>query len=230
MRRFFLKEYGSWGVVTLSFAAGLVAVDAVTVPAAAALLALYLLINAKQAFTIGLREQDTAGKAFSIFLLQVLAATAILVSVFGESIVRLLPVVVVPICYLVSLRFLGEHSLVTEITGFALLTLAAPVAAFAVSGYIDLRLSAAVALFFVAGVFRVRLQFRKRRQEQAMLLGYLAVTAAVYRVLDIPLALLLPLLDNLIFGLTIYRATLSGTGWIEMTKGVIFVLLVAVFF
>lgn len=48
-------------------------------------------------------------------------------------------------------RFAGEHFVLTEVLGFALMRLAAVLAKFLITGGIDVRLFIAVALYFGAG-------------------------------------------------------------------------------
>jgi sensor histidine kinase YesM len=47
----------------------------------------------------------------------------------------------------------------------------------------------------------------------------------VYRRFHIPVIILLPLLDNLIVAGTLYKVRLQTTGWIEVTKSILFLIL-----
>jgi hypothetical protein len=158
---------------------------------------------------------------------QVLAATVMLLPVLWESLDQLMPYSLVPLAYLLCLTFLGEHSLITEISGFVLLSLSALVAKLATTGVIDPELFATVALFFTAGVFKVRVQFRKSFPHRALMVMYIGFALAACRLINTPALVLLPLIDNLIFSITLYRVKLRVTGWLEVLKGVAFLLLMA---
>jgi hypothetical protein len=49
----------------------------------------------------------------------------------------------------------------------------------------------------------------------------------LYITFGLPLLLLVPLIDNVLFALTLYRAGLSTTGWLEVSKGLVFLGLLA---
>jgi hypothetical protein len=122
---------------------------------------------------------------------------------------------------------LGEHSILTEISGFVLLSLSSLFARLAASGVIDPALFIAVAVFFTAGVFKVRVQFKKGVAQRILMVIYIAFAFIVYQLIPIPVLALLPLIDNLIFSITLYRVKVRVTGWLEVLKGVIFLLLMA---
>lgn len=228
MKKYLLKEYGSWGVMTLAFLGGIWGGGGFRTQHILVFLAISLAINAKQAFTVWMRSADAAKKrALAIFLLQAVTAAVIFVAVFGRGLVSLLPYAIIPIVYLILLKFRGEHSLITEISGFCLLTLAALVAQVVSSGTPDIRLYIVVALFYVAGVLKVRIQFQKKMIHRVIMIGYVAVVFLVYWMLGISALLLLPLLDNVFFAVTLYKTKLSFTGWLEVTKGIVFIVLLA---
>ena len=108
-----------------------------------------------------------------------------------------MPYVLAPLVYLFCLKFLGEHSFFTEISGFVLLSLSALVAKLATTGLIDPALFATVAIFFTAGVFKVRVQFRKGILHRVLMVIYIGFAIAVYRLIHTPVLVLLPLIDNL---------------------------------
>ena len=228
MKRYILKEYGSWGVMLMAFAAGPAVSGRFSMKALAALLALALFINAKQAFTVWMRSA-AAEKAMplAIFLGQGVLATALVTAVAGQSITQLIPYAGIPFAYLLCLKLLGEHALPTEVLGFVLLSLSSLIGRFAVSGVIDPRLFLAVAVFFTAGVFKVRIQFRKEVRYRILMIAYLAGSIVIYLTFDLPLLLLVPLADNFLFALIRYRAALSTTGWLEVSKGLAFLVLLA---
>jgi hypothetical protein len=131
------------------------------------------------------------------------------------------------LAYLLCLKLLGEHALSTEVLGFVLLSLSSLIGRFAVSEVIDPRLFLAVAVFFTAGVFKVRMQFRKEVRYRILVIAYLAGSIVIYLTFDLPLLLLVPLADNFLFALIRYRAALSTTGWLEVSKGLAFLVLLA---
>lgn len=226
MTQYILQEYGAWSVMVISYAAGILAAGGMNTGGAVALIALALLINSKQAFTKWIRGHHAA-KPFMILIAQILTASALLAAVSGAGIIKLLPYLLLPALYFLLFRFAGEHYLATEACGFALLTLAAPVAKFAVSGLVDNKLYLTAAIFFLAGVFRVRVQTRKGLPERVSMVLYTLFAAAAYRLIGTPLIVLLPLIDNLILSLTLYSVKLKTTGWIELSKGMVFLLLTA---
>ncbi|MBI5639846.1 MAG: hypothetical protein HZA17_05410 [Nitrospirae bacterium] len=229
MAGYFLKEYGSWGVMTLSYIAGLLVSLHDGRPGSrslSAFIAISLLINSKQALTLWLRSsgRDSA-KAGLFFISQVVVAAVILVFLLGGAITGFLPYAIIPAIYILLLRFTGEHSIFTEVSGFSLLTLSSLIARFTVSGSIDPRLYAAVAVFFIAGVFKVRIQFKRLMAYRVIMVIYLAMAAVTYKVMNLPVIILIPLIDNLVFAIFLYRAKLQTTGWVEVAKGISFLLL-----
>jgi hypothetical protein len=150
MKRYILKEYGSWGVMLMSFAAGLVAAGRLSAAVVAALFALALFINSKQALTVWMRS-PAAGRAMpaAVFLAHLALAMVLMMAVAGGSIMKFAPYAVIPLAYILCLILLGEHALLTEVSGFVLLTLSSLIGRFAASGIIDPRLFLAVAVFLL---------------------------------------------------------------------------------
>lgn len=228
LKQYILREYGSWGVMTLSYLTGLVVSGRVTPGAVAVFMAIALYINSKQAFVLWMRlREKNPSRSLAAFVLQVLAATMLLLPVLGKDIASLMPYVFVPFAYLLCLKFLGEHSIVTEISGFVLLSLSALIAKLTITGMIDTALFIAVAVFFTAGVFKVRTQFTKGMTQRIVMVIYIGFALVIYRLIHAPVFALFPLIDNLIFAITLYRVKLNLTGWLEVMKGVIFLLLMA---
>lgn len=214
--------------MTLSYLTGVVVSGRVTPGAVAAFLAISLYINSKQAFVLWMRRKvGPPVRLLAVFLAQVLFATIMLLPFIWSSLVSLTPYVLVPLTYLFCLKFLGEHSVLTEIAGFALLSLSALIAKLTISGILDPVLFTAVAVFFIGGVFKVRVQLKKNMTQRVFMFIYIAFAIAVYRLINIPLLVLVPLSDNLIFSITLYQTKLRVTGWLEVVKGVMFLLLMA---
>lgn len=217
--------------MVLSYATGLAVSRGVTALSLVPLLALSLYINAKQAFVLWMRRSGSSpARAGGVFLLQLSAATLLMLAVFGSSLIRLLPFVLVPVLYLLLLKAAGEHAFITEIAGFALLALSSLVARFAASGVVDPALFAAAALFFTAGVFKVRVHLKRKPFERVLTGLYVLFCLAAYGVMGVQPILLLPLLDTLLFAVFPYRVRLKTLGWMEAGKGIAFLLLAAFFY
>jgi hypothetical protein len=60
-----------------------------------------------------------------------------------------------------------------------------------------------------------------------MMVAYATGSTVLYITFGLPLLLLVPLIDNVLFALTLYRAGLSTTGWLEVSKGLVFLGLLA---
>lgn len=231
MKTYILKEYGSWGVMAFSYAAGALAVGRFNPNVIIAFIALSLYINSKQAFTLWMQSKSPdSARPLLVFFIQALAATLIFVGLLREDIAKLLPFAFIPFVYLLFLRFIGEHSIFTEISGFVLLTMSALIAKVIASGTVDIRLFTAVAIFFIAGVFKVRIQFTKKILYRILVMAYACLAIAIYHFINAPFILLFPLIDNLIFSITLYKARLNFIGWLEVIKGIIFVLMVSLYY
>jgi hypothetical protein len=214
--------------MTLSYLTGLIVSSRATPGAVVVFIAIALYINSKQAFVLWMRRRgENPVRSLAVFLVQGLVATSMLLPFLWSSLVSLMPYVLVPFVYLLCLKFLGEHSLFTEISGFVLLSLSALVAKLTTTEVIDPALFTTVAIFFTAGVFKMRVQFTKGMPQRVLMFIYIGFALAVYRLIHTPVFVLLPLFDNLVFSITLYRAKLSVTGWLEVLKGVVFVLLMA---
>jgi hypothetical protein len=224
MRRFLLKQYGSWGVMFISWLTGITVSRSFNIRAAAALLAIALAVNSRQALSLRGRGPGNA-KYLALFLFQIAAAAAILIAIFGDEIRSLLPYAALPAAYVLLDGFAGEHAAATEVTGFCLLALSALIARFALTSEIDLRLYIAIALFFTAGVFKVRVQLRKRFVDRAVMMVYVLLAFDAYYFLKLPFVALVPLIDNLLFSMTLYRVKLRIAGWLEVAKGLAFLVL-----
>jgi len=228
MKRYILKEYGSWGVMVISYLAGLFAGGGISFKAVFSLLALSLFVNSKQAFTLWIRHVDSI-KSSAVFMIQIVLASLIIVSILGEAVSEMLPYALIPAIYILLLYFAGEHAIMTEIFGFALLTFSSLIAKFVTTNMIDNRLYIAVAVFFAASVFKVKLQLKKEFPRRVSMILYVAFAVFAYYLIQMPVIILLPLIDNVIFSLTLYKLKLKATGWIEVIKGVAFLALIALF-
>jgi len=228
-RGYFLKEYGSWSVLIVSYITGLSVSRGFTWLALPLFLALGLLINSKQAFTKWLRKKGDARSGI-IFVSQIVIATVILIGVFGSDIPRLLFLLVFPAAYLLMNRFAGEHFVLTEMLGFSLISLAAVLAKFVVTGGVDVRLFVAVALYFTAGVFKIKSLLLRKTRDRVFTVLYAAFAVYGYQRFHISLLILLPVVENVIAALALYKVKLQTTGWIEVTKSLLFLVLMIAFY
>lgn len=227
-KSYLLKEYGSWSVLIIAFLTGLVASRGFAWQTMPVFLSLCLLINSKQALTKWLREKGS--RPALIFLGQLVVATIILITVFGEGVPQLLPLLVFPAAYLLVSRSAGEHFILTEVLGFALISLAAVLAKFTVTGGVDIRLFVAVAFYFTAGVFKVKTLLLKKTRDRVLTVLYVVLAAFVYRGYHVSLIILLPLIDNLVAAALLYRVKLKTTGWIEVAKSLLFLILMSLYY
>ncbi|MBI5049997.1 MAG: hypothetical protein HZC11_03765 [Nitrospirae bacterium] len=228
MNQYLLQEYGAWTVMIISYVIGIFASRNIQVEGFIALAAVALLVNSKQAFTKWIRGTQPL-KPLIVFILQVITALLIFIALFESDIFKLLSYLIIPAAYLLLFRLAGEHFFITELCGFALLALAVLVAKFSLTGEIDNRLYLSVAVFFIAGVFRVRVQTRKGALERVSMTIYILLSVFIYHLIKTPLIVLLPLIDNLVLSITLYSVKLKTTGWIELIKGIVFLLLTAIF-
>ena len=223
-KEYFLKEYGSWSVLIIASLLGVGVSRAFSWTVIPLFISLSVLINSKQAFTKWSRR--TGGTAaFAVFLFQIAVAAAILVSLFGSGIMMLLPLLAFPAAYLLSNRFAGEHAVLTEVLGFALLSLAAVLMKYLLTGGLDVRMFLGVVFYFSAGVFKVKTLLLKKTSYRVMTVLFVLISLYVYHRMYIPLIILLPLLDNVIAAATLYKVRLKTTGWIEVSKSLAFLML-----
>lgn len=228
-RGYLLKEYGSWSVLTVAFLTGLLVSREAPSSALPVFVALGLLINSKQAFMKWSRR--TADRvSLMAFLGQVLIGGGILLVVYREGLPLLLPLLFLPAAYLASNKLGGEHFVLTELLGFALLSLAAVLAKFLVVGGVDVRLFLATALYFTAGVFKIKAVLLKKVRDRVLTVLYVLFAAYAYHRFHIALLILLPLVENVVMALTLYKVRLQTTGWIEVAKSTLFVLLMAAYY
>jgi YwiC-like protein len=223
-RGYILKEYGSWSVLVISYLIGIGVCHAFTWSLLPLFFALALLINSKQSFMKWARKTDDR-KSFMVFLVQIIGAAAMLAAIFGSDITRLLPLLVIPAAYLLSNKLVGEHYLVTELLGFALISLAAVLAKFLLTEGLDVRLFVGVALYFMAGVFKVKVALFKKVKDRIFTALFIFFTVYAYLRFYIPVIVLLPLVDNLLAAAVPYKVKLQTIGWIDVAKSILFLIL-----
>lgn len=211
----------------ISYLTGLSVTARFDIKSFAALAAISLYVNSKQALTLWVRAAEPGrSKPLVLFIAQIALASALLAYLLGDAILKFLPYGILPLVYISLTRLAGEHAMISEISGFVLLTSSVLVSKFIVSGDIDPRLYIATAVFFTAGVFKVRVQLKKRPFERVLMGLYLICALILYRAIRLPLIVLLPLVDDVIFAVTLYRVKLRAMGWLEVLKGIAFLVLV----
>ncbi len=228
-KNYFLREYGSWSVLIIAFLTGLIASRGFAWQAIPLFLALALLINSKLSFTKWIRGKGEKAPLY-IFLGHIVAATIVFILCFGREIPQLLWLLVFPIAYILMNRFAGEHFILTEVLGFALISLAAVLAKFAVTGGIDVRLFIAVAFYFAAGVFKIKSLLLKKMRDRVLTVLYVVLALLVYRGYHVAFVILLPLIDNIVAAVLLYKVKLQTTGWIELSKSILFLVLMSIFY
>lgn len=228
-KSYILKEYGSWSVLTVAYLIGLFVSREFRWEAIPLFLALALLINSKQAYMKWMHG-TAAREPLAVFLGQIIIAAGILLLVFRSDIPMLLPLLVFPAAYFVATRLAGEHFVLTEVLGFLLISLAAVLAKFLLTGGLDVRLFVAVAIFFLSGVFKVKTLLLRRTREQVIMAGYILFAIMMYRGFHISLIILLPFADNLVVAAKPYKVKLQTTGWIEVGKSLLFLLLMTMYY
>jgi len=234
-----VKEWGSWAVFFSSLIAALAAAS-LTHPwekggrdfpgvTLITVLGLVFLINSKNPLASSLRTRGDKKEHVLWFLFFSVSGLALLTPFLLEG-TRDFIIFSVPVLSYGMLLYRGkEHSLFTELNGFALLTLAAPIIYFTVTGALSLKLYAAVLLFFCAGVFKVRVRTRKTFKYRCIMVLYCAVAVILYSLMNISVIILLPLMENVVSVISMKEEKLRTTGYTELIKGIIFISLVGLF-
>lgn len=234
-----VREYGSWAVFIFSCAAGLSA-GLMTRPwltdrdfsaqTLMAILGIALMINAKNPLTAFLRSQDGRRTHLAWLTVFLFTGLALLVPFMIEG-VGSFKVFSLLVCTYIVLIFMGqEHHVITELNGFALLTLSAPIVYFSVTGAMTPGLYPAVFIFFAAGVFKVRMKLKKSLFYRLFMVLYVITALPLFHyLLAIPAVVLLPLAENIVSAVTMREEKLRTTGNIELVKGAIFTVLLGYF-
>lgn len=234
-----VKEYGSWAVFIFACAAG-ITTGYLTSPWQSGrdysltllltVLGLALLINAKNPLSTIARSRRYKRSDLLWFVFFVSAGGILLIPFMNRGVHVFSMYSPLIIVYIILLLAGKEHSLVTELNGFALLTLSAPVVYFVITGEESPRLFLAVFVFFAAGVFKVRMRLRRTPFFRYVMALYCVFAVLIYvLVAGISAAVLLPLLENLASAVKMKEERLRTTGNIELVKGVIFTVLLGIF-
>jgi hypothetical protein len=232
-----VREWGSWVVFSTSCLAGLVtglqtrpweAGRQFSTLTALTILGMTFLINAKNPLASAIRSKGK--KEHVLWLLFFMVTGLVLLTPFiagGLKTFAVFTVLVASYCILLS--YGKEHHIIAELNGFALLTVAAPAVYFAVTGEMSWKLYLAVTLFFSAGVFKVRLRLRKTLFYRALMILYCALASVVFFLLNVPVIILMPLIENVITAIWLREEKLRTTGNIELAKSVVFLILTGLF-
>lgn len=233
-----VKEHGSWVVFIFSCAAGIVT-GLSTRPwltgkdfsfgILLTVLGLALLINSKNPLALTLRSKYQNKEQLLWFVLFSSIGFVLLVPFLTDGIKIFIFFSPLILGYVILLSRGREHYLFTELNGFALLTLSAPIVYFVITDEISFRLYLAVFIFFAAGVFKVRARMKKTLAYRWLMILYCAASPAFFLYLNVPTVVLLPLLENILSVLWMREEKLRTTGNIELIKGLIFIILLGFF-
>ncbi len=234
----FVKEWGSWAVFVSSCIAALVAgfldrpwdtgrdSDALTV---FTIMGLAFLINSKNPLAAVIRSKGKNKEHVGWFLFFSIAGLLQLLPFLIQGFGEFWPFSLLLISYSLLLSKGKEHHLIAELNGFAMLTLSAPVVYYAFTGDMSLKLYAAVLIFFAAGVFKVRVRLRQTLFYRWLMVLYCAAACAVFYMLHISVIMLLPFIENIATAVWMREEKLKTTGYTELVKGIVFIVLIGFF-
>ncbi len=226
-----VKEHGSWVVFILSSISAIFtgidgSMDEIPyLKLSLTILGLAFLINSKKPLATAIKteaERTLNICWFLFFSLCGLIMTLPFLFVRIEQFLIFIPLIIIYVILLLRGR---EHSLIAELIGFSLLCVSAPVIYFVLTGNFSYRLYLVVFMFFTAGVFKVRVRLKRNIQYRVMMLIYCLMVFMVFKYLDVPTIILLPIIENVLTSLWIREEKLKTTGQIELIKGIVFTLL-----
>jgi hypothetical protein len=229
----FVKEWGSWVVFGASCLAAVAAgfsthtweagrdTEIITTIAG-----LFFLINIKPPLVAAFRTKGTKSGHIAWGLIFMAAGLLLLAPFLRSGIDRFAPFFVLAVSYVLFVWSGKEHNVFAELNGFALLTASAPLVYFVITGVVSIKLYAAVLFFFAAGVLKVRMRIRKTIFFRILMIAYCAVVINIYYVMRINVLLLVPFSENIISALWLREHKLKTTGYIELAKSIVFVVLI----
>ncbi len=231
-----VKEYGSWAVFIFSCTAG-ITTGLLTKPwqtgksfsleMLLTVVGLVLLINSKNPLSSLLKKRTQQKEHLVWYLFFSLTGLVLLAPVLIKGINTFLLFLPFVVSYMILLLYGKEHYLITELNGFALLTLSAPITYFVITGVIPVKLLLAVFIFFAAGVFKVKARMKKTLAYRWLMVIYCACAFILFLLFNIASVILLPLFENIISVVWMREEKLRMTGNIELIKGIIFTVLLA---
>ncbi len=234
----FVKEWGSWVVFVSSWIAALITGLSMRpwltgrefiLNTFLCISGLTLLINSKNPLVSVVRTKGGDREQLKWLFFFGLTGTALLIPFMVTGPGRFLLFSLLILSYLLMLSSGKEHHILAELNGFALITLPAPIVYFVITGEMSLKLYIAVFMFFAAGVFKVKVRIKKTAAYRLFMGLYVFIVAIVFSFLEIPLVLIIPLIENIITVLWLREERLKTTGYIELTKGVLFLMLLGFF-
>lgn len=231
-----VKEWGSWAVSGASCLAavmtgllkrspetdqGFIFTTVLTI------LGLVMLINSKNPLAASLRSKGSKKEHIVWFLVFSITGLISLTPFLIDGIGKFAVFALLAFSYVILLANGKEHHILSELNGFALLTLSAPIVYFVITGEMSLKLYAVIFIYFAAGVFKVRVRIRKTLFFRWLMAIYCLAAIAIYYFLNVPVIILLPLIENIWTVLMMREEKLKTTGYIELTKSVVFVILLS---
>lgn len=230
MRVPLVKEHGAWFVLLFSCIAGVLAGwpisgDGIILNIFLTSAGLALLVNSKAPLVSLLRARRIDKAALAWTALFLTSGLLLLSPFFAKGLMYFVVFLPLVILYLFFIAVKKEHLLIAELTGFSLLTMAAPIVYFMATGALSLKLYIAVLLFFGAGVFKVRMRLKKTIFFRAVMVVYCFSVLIIYYCFDIAGILLLPLLENIANAIWFRDEKLKVTGNVELVKGLVFLTL-----
>lgn len=233
-----VKEWGSWAVFGSSCTAALI-VGLLTHPwetgrefiniTVLTITGMLFLINSKNPLASMLKTKGKKKEHVVWFLFFCISGFLFLIPFLSVGIEKFAAFSLLVISYSILLWKGKEHNIFTELNGFALLTLSVPIVYFVITGNFSLKLYIAVLMYFAAGVFKVRVRIRKNLFFRSMMIFYCAATMTVYYLMNISVIMLLPFTENIVSALWLREEKLKTTGNIELTKSIVFVILMGIF-
>ena len=233
-----VKEWGSWVVFGASCLAAVAAGFSVQTREAgsdtlmitiATIAGLFFLINTKPPLVAAIRAKGTKSAHIVWFLVFTATGLLLLSPFLRTGIERFAPFSILALSYVWFVWSGKEHHVFAELNGFALLTASAPILYFVITGMVSMKLYAAVFLFFGAGVLKVRVRIRKTLFYRGLMIAYCTVIVTVFYVLHMKIILLAPFAENIISALRLREEKLKTTGYIELAKSIIFVMLIGIY-
>jgi hypothetical protein len=234
-----VKEHGAWFVFILSCAAGIIAGSLSAMQSTAgrphlklvlAIAGMSLLINAKVPAVSLIRSGSRRVEDAAWLGLFIFSGILLLLPFLADGFLPFALFVPLVIAYFILIAIDKEHLIVTEIIGFSLLTAGGAVTYFILTGVLSIKLYAAVLIFFCAGVFKVRLRLKKTFFYRQVMVIYCIAAAGIYVLMGLSPLILLPLLENVLFSVWPRDEKLKVTGNTELVKGLVFLLLLGLFF
>ncbi len=233
-----VKEWGSWVVFISSCIAALIAGLSmhpvqtgreIYFNTLLTVSGLTLLINSKNPLVSIIRTKGENREQLKWFMFFFLAGIVLLVPFLRDGLGHFLVFSVLVISYMLILSLGKEHHILAELNGFALITLPAPVVYFVITGEMSIKLYVAVFMFFAAGVFKVKVRVKKSVAYRILMWFYCLIAVIVFYGLKIPVILLLPMIENIVSIIWMREEKLRVTGYTELTKGVVFLVLMIFF-